>query len=220
MVIAIIGILVGLLLPAVQAARESVRRIQCANNLKQLALAVHNHESAHRTLPVNQIGPGAPLPSNPAVLGPGFYSWLVWTLPYIEQSNVQDSIDLTINMASVMTGGGSHSPMTVLINQDHPNASIAGARVATFVCPSDKLDHSNAGVMGTSNPASGSYAANMGWPKSVTGYSGERGVPGRYNGVIPIHYPAPAATLAPHLTWHPSVRRSFRDVTDGTSTPA
>ncbi len=80
-VIAIIGILVGLLLPAVQAAREAARRMQCSNNLKQLALGLHNYESTHRTFP-------------PAGIDSNHMSWQVMTLPYVEQNNLYSQFNL------------------------------------------------------------------------------------------------------------------------------
>lgn len=80
-VIAIMGILVALLLPAVQAAREAARRMQCSNNLKQFGLAFHNFEGAHRVLP-------------PAGVTNGF-SVQARLLPYIEQANLQNLLDFT-----------------------------------------------------------------------------------------------------------------------------
>jgi prepilin-type N-terminal cleavage/methylation domain-containing protein len=81
-VIAIIGILVAMLLPAVQSAREAARRMQCSNNLKQLALALHNYETAHRTLPY-------------AASHWGYGGWVKMTLPQIEQSVIADKWDNT-----------------------------------------------------------------------------------------------------------------------------
>ena len=80
-VIAIIGILVGLLLPAVQSAREAARRMQCSNNLKQLALASHNYESAHKKFPG---------PADNSLYG---YSFQAKLLPFVEQTNLHNLID-------------------------------------------------------------------------------------------------------------------------------
>ena len=83
-VIAIIGVLVSLLLPAVQQAREAARRMQCSNNLKQVALALHNVESAQGAFP-----PGGVTSST----GSYGHSWWMETLPYLEQQNVYDQFD-------------------------------------------------------------------------------------------------------------------------------
>ncbi len=86
-VIAIIGVLVALLLPAVQAAREAARRSQCQNNIRQLALGCMNHEAALARLPVGFDT----IPS-----GDVKHTWAAYALPYLEQANVFEQIDLTI----------------------------------------------------------------------------------------------------------------------------
>lgn len=79
-VIAIIGVLMGLLLPAVQMARNSARRTQCLNNLKQIGLAVHNFHDTRKFIP----------PSRPA---DGYLSWHVFIMPYLELGNLSDRLD-------------------------------------------------------------------------------------------------------------------------------
>src|SRR3954471_18754324 len=83
-VIAILGLLVALLLPAVQAARESARRTQCENNLHQIALAMHAHHDSRGYFP-------------PAFLKPGNWGWAVWILPFLEESNLFTSLGPNAN---------------------------------------------------------------------------------------------------------------------------
>ncbi|HMP78555.1 MAG TPA: DUF1559 domain-containing protein, partial [Pirellulaceae bacterium] len=91
-VIAIIGILVGLLLPAVQSVREAARRAECLNNMRQIGLALHNFHGAHRVFPASgwtQAGPGNPQGK--------YVGWRPLILPYLEQENLQSIYDFSIN---------------------------------------------------------------------------------------------------------------------------
>src|SRR5439155_2051165 len=97
-VIAIIGVLVALLLPAVQSAREAARRTQCKNNLKQLGLALHNYEGTHRCFP-----PGVIWNSTTTNFTTPRLNFHCLLFPYIEQNNVYGQIDL-VNFAGA-TGG-------------------------------------------------------------------------------------------------------------------
>src|SRR5690348_13945478 len=92
-VIAVIGILVALLLPAVQAARESSRRTQCVNNLKQLGIALQNFEGANKSFPTGTTSQTyAADPTIPA----NFFRWSTFAhlTPYLEQTQVYNELDL------------------------------------------------------------------------------------------------------------------------------
>src|SRR5579863_8593184 len=92
-VVAIIGILISLLLPSVQAAREVARRHRCANNLYQLVIATHNYAAAHSVLPPGTIEPSGPIQSRPV----GYHmGWVARILPFIEQGTVYDQIDFSV----------------------------------------------------------------------------------------------------------------------------
>ncbi len=115
-VIAIIAILIGLLLPAVQKVREAANRMQCSNNLKQMCLGLHNHESARGVFP-------------PAYNGVGFnpgWGWSSLLLPYVEQDNLHRQL----NVDKVVFGGGANptTPTEVPLGQN---------KLSLFRCPSD-----------------------------------------------------------------------------------
>lgn len=130
-VIAIIGILVGLLLPAVQAAREAARRTQCSNNLKQIALASLNYESAMKKLPaLGHDGNGGGAPGIGANAGRS-YSWVISVLPYIEQGPAYDAI-----MAQARPGGaGLPDPWSTATSTF--NDSVWKKDIPALQCPSD-----------------------------------------------------------------------------------
>jgi len=111
-VIAIIGILIALLLPAVQAAREAARNLQCKNNVKQIALALHNYHAALGTFP-----PGAVYNGTAYHQG---HSWVSMLLPYLEQQAVYDGLDFER-----------------LPNQSPNSEVLCGLLIPNLVCPSD-----------------------------------------------------------------------------------
>ena len=116
-VIAIIAILVSLLLPAVQQAREAARRSSCKNNLKQLALALHNYHDTHRVFP---------LQASDSAFG---YSALAQLLPFIEQGNLHDLIDFD---EPLLTGP---NPWSRALNPTL--ADVAGETISVMLCPSE-----------------------------------------------------------------------------------
>jgi prepilin-type N-terminal cleavage/methylation domain-containing protein len=94
-VMAVIGILVGLFLPAIQSAREAARRMQCANNLVQLILAVNSYEMAHGVYPSGTIDAQGPVRNVPT----GYHhSWVTQILPYLEQNNVDRHLDRSVSV--------------------------------------------------------------------------------------------------------------------------
>lgn len=202
-VIAIIGILISMLLPAVQSVRAAARRAVCSNHLKQIGLSFHNYESALQKFPVNQIGPGAS--NGSGGFSTGYYSWLVPLLPHLEQNNLYQSFDLTIN-----NGDGSG----YRVSQSHRNAAAVSSLVPTFMCPDDTPNLNNAVILGSANPAPGSYAGNAGWPSYATGFDGERSTPGAANGAIALNHPSA------QIAWHDPEPIGFRAIFDGSSNTA
>jgi prepilin-type N-terminal cleavage/methylation domain-containing protein/prepilin-type processing-associated H-X9-DG protein len=139
-VIAIIGVLIALLLPAVQAAREAARRSQCVNNLKQMGLALHNYESTITSFPPTTIL--IPFPTG-APNGKWLYesSWSVFarTAPYMEQSNLHNAINYSFTYSDVT------------------NTTVTFTPVSYLFCPSDPGHHFDDASMGGTGDATTSY---------------------------------------------------------------
>lgn len=121
-VIAIIGILVGLLLPAVQSARESARLSACTNNLKQIGVAIHNHENGKKAFPAgHQHASGA----NAA------WGWGVFVLPFLEQQELYDTLDPKANSLNSSCSNLKSSPTSA-------RAQALQRNLPVYRCPSDR----------------------------------------------------------------------------------
>ena len=144
-VIAIIAILIGLLLPAIQKVREAAARAQCANNLKQIGLALHNYEGVNGRFP-----PGYRDPRPDARPGPG-WGWMAFLLPFVEQASLHDRIDPD----RTALGDGADVP---------PPTPHTLTPLAVFRCPSDPGPAANPNYDGH---ATASYRG-VGWSRPPT----------------------------------------------------
>lgn len=190
-VIAIIGILVALLLPAIQAAREAARRSTCTNHLKQLSLALHNYHDTHGVFPPGKIGPqvfnGLSV-SDPPV---GRIGWLPLLLPFVELSTIYDQVIPYMNGAAPdynPTGSPTNWPG-------------AKDQITIFKCPSDP----NGGKV-TGLTTSGTYTDRV-----FTNYAACQGSTGTRVNNDP-------SGLNLNGMFFTRSKISMRDVADGTST--
>ena len=196
-VIAIIGVLVALLLPAVQAAREAARRMKCTNNIRQLSIALHNFHDTYNTFP-KHVSPG----SNTGV------SWHALILPYIEQKALGEQ---------VLPDQASYSP-------SNANRQLGRYPIAMFFCPSYMEKQSSSTIDNTTVGLAYSthYVGNMGPIGTKPGSTSQYDVtptppattsqgPLACEGVLVMH-PVPAAS-------NPSVPEGVRIamITDGTT---
>jgi prepilin-type N-terminal cleavage/methylation domain-containing protein/prepilin-type processing-associated H-X9-DG protein len=194
-VITIIGILIALLLPAVQAAREAARKNQCSNNLKQLGLAMHNFESQQGTFP-------------PGTLAPAFcsryypYQWtcyLHFLLPYLEQQAYYDALDgPKFNIGDPYEAPANASWRTSAVNGNFP---------AGLLCPSDALGGSFA-----------EWSISPGVKLAKSNYLGIfSGLRDGDNYTMGGAYPYKKPVESQWAAFQPHDGRRIADITDGTS---
>jgi prepilin-type N-terminal cleavage/methylation domain-containing protein/prepilin-type processing-associated H-X9-DG protein len=163
-VIAIIGILVALLLPAIQAAREAARRMSCGNNMKQIALGLHNYHDTYKTFPPDAIWIKRNKPPAAVAGEERNFTWIALMLPFVEQQTVHSQINFRIPaLNQVMTTG-------------EPIRSVV---LPTFLCPSDSPFKQLPHDFGYT-----SYAGSAGWDQHRRLYGDER-----LAGVFPVMDP-------------------------------
>jgi len=158
-VIAIIGVLIALLLPAVQQAREAARRTQCNNKLKQIGIATHNYLDTYQCFP--SAGSYWRCAATDGI-GGGF-SVFGFLLPFMERSDLYDLLNTSMNGHA----NGCDAPAK--------NDTVGRRKIAAFTCPSEDAINPAAQFTGIQDWGDSNYCANNGWPRQTTGINGERG---------------------------------------------
>ncbi len=164
-VIAIIGVLIALLLPAVQSARESARRAQCLNNLKQLGLAVQSYVTATNVLPAQTLD-NVMLPNGTGTVN-WFTSWTASLLPYLEQQPSFNALNFNVPMMEL-------APPIL-----GANTTVGLTTISTLLCPSESVGKSLSFALSGGTPAGytaqfavANYAGNYGGPPTIRACSG------------------------------------------------
>jgi prepilin-type N-terminal cleavage/methylation domain-containing protein len=208
-VMAIIGLLVALLLPAVQSARESARRTACGNNLKQVGTALHAHQASHGVFPPAGRGYGwCTLPNGEGDSHIYNSNGLVTLLPYLDLASLYDSFNHEQAFAGHSTTGGCVSQnnttgTTVGNPQTNGNGVLAGTLLSIFLCPSD--------IRPSGSLERGSIYSSCDRPGKATNYDF---VVGDRNKLVPCNWWRVSATTSGWTT----TQRMFGE--NSTTTPA
>ncbi|MBN2577373.1 MAG: DUF1559 domain-containing protein [Pirellulales bacterium] len=201
-VIAIIGILIALLLPAVQAAREAARRMTCSNNLKQIGMGLLNYNAAMKQFPPGKITPGTWSNTQKS-----YTCWAIEILPYIEQTALYRQYHHEV------------------YNEDPPNQEVREALVSVYCCPSEPgtgdLGKPESGPAGTSGGRSG-IPYRRGSYRCVTGrstgigwwdcYDSTGNPPLKWRGVLHV-----TGYYGHEPKYHDLYQEKVKNITDGLS---
>ena len=166
-VIAIIGILVALLLPAVQAAREAARRMQCSNNMKQIGLSLHNYHDTYKKFPMGQMiwNPNAPMAGLQGTVR--LFGWQVGLLPFMEQNTLYDTVNFQaypqINTANT-AGFGSQYIETYLCPSNPFRIGVDWTGACNPRARSCQEDTTPTHYSGIADHLSEFHSGGSGWP--------------------------------------------------------
>lgn len=205
-VIAIIGILVALLLPAVQAAREAARRTQCQNNMRNLGLAMQNYHDAFGKFPAPASSTAPDYRVNPVGTDTVLLNtWTVDILPYIELQALADRITIAFSAGA---------PVVRMAHVN--NAEAIDTEVPLFLCPSDA-------ALGSRFIGGPSYANNLRWARLNYGYNAFQFLPfaDEFNAVLGVSGSTPSA-ITNYIDFNVGIGSynhglSISKITDGTS---